>query len=74
MAEGSKSRDYRGVDGAVDDADNPPKKKIPRGRVGVSRPKSPRRGVRDPGDAHEGSEGEPSYGAPIDDKPEDRGK
>ncbi len=27
---------------------------------------SPRPAVRDPGPAHEGSEGEPAYGAPMD--------
>jgi hypothetical protein len=72
-SKGSNTRDYRGVDGVVDDADNPPKR-IPRGRVGASRPKSPRPGVRDPGKPHEGPDGEKAYGAPISDRPEDRGK
>ena len=73
-SKGSVHRDYRGVEGAVEDADNAGRKRIPRGRVGASRPKSPRRGVRDPGDAHEGPDGEKAYGAPIDDSPENRGK
>ena len=78
MGEGSKFRDYRGTEGQVEDADPAPppdeRRRNPRGRVGEGRAKSPRRGVRDPGKPVEGSEGEPSYGAPIDDKPEDRGK
>ena len=70
------SRDYRGTEGVIDDIDPPPdeRRKLPRGRVGVSRPKSPRKGVRDPGEPTEGPEGEKAYGAPIDDAPEDRGK
>jgi hypothetical protein len=71
-------RDYRGTEGVVEDAQRagPPDegRKLPRGRVGASRGQSPRRGVRDPGKPHTGSEGEPSYGAPMNDKPEDRGK
>jgi len=72
-------RDYRGTEGAVDDATAPgtppdERRKLPRGRVGVSRPKSPRTGVRDPGKPHTGDDGEQSYGAPINDSPEDRGK
>ena len=70
------SRDYRGTEGVIDDIDPPPDegRKLPRGRVGVSRPKSPRPGVRDPGEPREGTEGEKAYGATIDDAPEDRGK
>lgn len=79
-SEGSVTRDYRGTEGVVEDAtkpaEGPPdeRRKLPRGRVGEGRAKSPRPGVRDPGEATEGPEGEPAYGAPIDDKPEDRGK
>lgn len=72
MSEGSKHRDYRGVEGQVKDADN--ERRLPRGRIGASRPKSPRPGVRDPGKPHKGPEGEKAYGTPIDDRPEDRGK
>ena len=76
---GSVRRDYRGTKGAIDDADGTTdrqqrQQRFPRGRTGVSRPKSPRQAVRDPGKPTQGSEGEPSYGAPMDDKPEDRGK
>jgi hypothetical protein len=71
-------RDYRGTEGAIDDADPPPSSErregLQAGRSGESKVKSPRRGVRDPGKASEGSEGEPAYGAPIDDSPENRGK
>lgn len=70
-------RDYRGTRGAIDDADGTSakkKRKFPRGRVGASRPNSPRSGVRDPGKPHTGADGEKSYGAPIDDSPENRGK
>jgi hypothetical protein len=77
MDEGSKFRDYRGVEGQVEDAEKgapDEKRRNHRGRIGDSRSKSPRPGVRDPGKPREGSEGEPAYGAPIDDKPEDRGK
>ena len=82
MAEdkGSVFRDYRGTEGVIEDADPSPsgppdeRRKLPRGRVGASRPKSPRKGVRDPGKPYEGPEGEKAYGPPIDDKPEDRGK
>ena len=64
---GSAERDYRGVDGAVDDADPPPnpETRLPRGQTGGSKVNSPRRGVRDPGKPHTGSEGEPAYGTPI---------
>ena len=77
MGEGSTFRDYRGVEGAVEDAQKgaPDEgRKLPRGRVGASRGKSPRPGVRDPGKPYEGPEGEKAYGPPIDDRPEDRGK
>ena len=77
MAEGSKFRDYRGTRGAIEDAEKGPpdeRRKLPRGRVGAGRPKSPRKGVRDPGKPYEGPEGEKAYGPPIDDKPENRGK
>lgn len=79
MGEGSKFRDYRGTQGQIDDADPPPpppdeRRRNARGRVGEGRSVSPRPGVRDPGKAYEGPEGEKSYGAPIDDRPEDRGK
>jgi hypothetical protein len=69
MGEGSTFRDYRGVDGVVEDAEKGPpdeRKRNPRGRIGVSRPKSPRPGVRDPGKPREGSEGEKQYGPPMD--------
>ena len=68
MSEGSVFRDYRGTKGVIEDADPPAstERRLPRGRVGVSRVKSPRTGVRDPGPAHVGSEGEPAYGAPMD--------
>jgi hypothetical protein len=67
MGEGSAFRDYRGVEGAVEDAQKgaPDEgRKLPRGRVGASRGKSPRPGVRyvDPESAREGSEGEKEYG------------
>ena len=69
-------RDYRGTEGVIDDIDPPPdeRRRNARGRTGVGRVKSPRPGVRDPGEPHEGPEGEKAYGAPIDDAPEDRGK
>lgn len=74
--EGSKFRDYRGTEGQIDDADPPPdeRRRNARGRVGAGRSKSPRPGVRDPGKPTEGPEGEPAYGAPIDDDPAERGK
>lgn len=67
-SEGSKFRDYRGTEGQIEDADPPPDetRRNARGRVGASRPKSPRTGVRDAGDPVEGTEGEPHYGAPMD--------
>jgi hypothetical protein len=73
MGEGSTFRDYRGVEGAVEDAQKgaPDEgRKLPRGRVGASRGKSPRPGVRyvDPESAREGSEGEKEYGAPEGEK------
>lgn len=71
---GSTHRDYRGVDGVVEDAQKKGESKFPRGRTGDSKPKSPKKWPTKPGKPREGSEGEPSYGAPIDDKPEDRGK
>lgn len=77
MGEGSKFRDYRGIEGQLEDAEKgaPDEyKRNPRGRIGVGRPKSPRPGVRDPGKPYKGPEGEKAYGPPIDDKPEDRGK
>jgi len=80
MSEGSAYRDYRGVEGAVEDAEKgkegapDERQKFPRGRVGTGRPKPPRTGVRDPGKPYEGPEGEKAYGPPIDDRPEDRGK
>ena len=74
MGEGSTKRDYRGVEGAVEDAEKgkaqegaPDEyRRNPRGRTGTSRPKSPRQGVRyvDPESAREGSEGEKAYGPP----------
>ena len=68
---GSATRDYRGTEGAVDDAQEAPtpsETRLARGRIGVSRVKSPRTGVRsvDPDSAVPGSEGEPSYGGPMD--------
>jgi hypothetical protein len=72
MGEGSTFRDYRGVEGAVEDA----QKGAPRGRVGASRGKSPRPGVRyvDPESAREGSEGEKEYGAPTTPPPVQEGE
>lgn len=71
--EGSKFRDYRGTEGQVEDADpvTPPdeRRRNARGRIGASRPKSPRPAVRDPGPAREGTEGEPAYGADTSVKP-----
>ena len=76
-------RDYRGTRGAVDDAEGVPPadsgppdegKKLPRGRVGVSRGVSPRQAVRDPGPAREGEEGEPAYGAPTSPAPVQEGE
>jgi hypothetical protein len=67
--EGSVTRDYRGTKGMIDDADPvapPPDERTRRRNVGGSKVVSPRPGVRDPGPAHEGSEGEPAYGAPMD--------
>jgi hypothetical protein len=73
MAEdsGSVRRDYRGTKGVIEDADpvaSPPDERTrnERGQTGGSEVKSPRTGVRDPGPPHEGSEGEPAYGAPMD--------
>ena len=56
------------VDRYVDEAQTGSERKFARGRIGASRPKSPRTGVRsvDPESAVEGTEGEPSYGAPMD--------
>jgi hypothetical protein len=74
---GYKRRDYRGTEGAIDDAVNgapDENRRLPRGRIGAGRPKSPRPGVRDPGKPTEGPEGEKAYGPPIDDSPENRGK
>ncbi len=67
-SEGSVFRDYRGTEGAIADAVGAPDehRRGQRGRRGVSSPTSPRPAVRDPGPAHEGSEGEPAYGAPMD--------
>jgi len=64
-------RDYRGTKGAIEDAEGAPdeRRRHPRGRVGVSRPKSPRTGVRDPGPAHKGEQGEDAYGAPTSPAP-----
>lgn len=66
--EGSVFRDYRGTEGAIADAVGAPdeRQRGQRGRRGVSSTASPRPAVRDPGPAHEGSEGEPAYGAPMD--------
>lgn len=82
MADENKSethtRDYRGTEGVIDDIDPPPPpdegRKLPRGRVGVSRPKSPRPGVRDPGEPREGTEGEKAYGADTSVKPVQEGE
>jgi len=66
-SEGSVFRDYRGTLGAVEDAQGgPPDERTRRRNRGGSKVESPRTGVRDPGPAHEGSEGEPAYGAPMD--------
>jgi hypothetical protein len=79
MGEGSTFRDYRGVEGAVEDAQKgaPDEgRKLPRGRVGASRGKSPRPGVRyvDPESAREGSEGEKEYGVPTTPPPVQEGE
>jgi hypothetical protein len=46
-------------------------RKLPRGRTGVSRPASPRPGVRyvDPESARKGEEGEKAYGPPTSPPP-----
>ena len=73
--EGSRFRDYRGTRGAIDDAEGvgpeDERRRNARGRTGVSRPVSPRTGVRyvDPDSAREGEEGEPAYGAPLSTPP-----
>lgn len=76
MGDNTKFRDYRGTQGQIDDADGTTERRrgLTRGRVGVSRPKSPRPGVRDPGKPRKGSEGEPEYGAPIDRTPAQEGE
>lgn len=73
--EGSKFRDYRGTEGQIEDADPTPppdeRRRNTRGRIGVSRPVSPRPGVRyvPPESAREGSEGEKAYGPPTSPPP-----
>ena len=61
---GSSSRDYRGVEGAVDDATAPGETKFERGRTGASTPKSPKKWPADK-TKRTGEEGEPAYGPPL---------
>lgn len=72
MGEGSVFRDYRGVKGAVEDAEKGKpsgETKFERGRWGGSETKSPRPGVRDPGEPREGEHGEKAYGPPTSTPP-----
>lgn len=72
MSEGSKFRDYRGVEGAVEDAVKGGETRFARGRWGGSNPKSPRPGVRDPGESRIGPDGEKTYGPPMTTPPPQR--
>ena len=77
MSKGSEFREGRNPQEIADDAQQgapDERRKFPRGQIGRGRPKSPRPGVRDPGESYKGPEGEKAYGPPIDDRPEDRGK
>ena len=66
MADGSAKRDYRGVDGAVNDADQSNAAKAP-AKKAVPKTPSPTAEQAMRGE-YKGSKGERSFGTPINDR------